>query len=484
MKRYVWLIFALTVGIRLYFAFQTPHFTDDEAYFVLRQVDEIKNTGTPVYQDSLSFGGRTYIFLPLYYYILAFFSLFFKTTIVAKVIPNIMASSLVFIIYFIVRSVKDEKAALLCAFVAGFIPVYWTKTVNTASSMAMVIPLLFLLIYYLQNLRIKKNIYLYLITLCCLTATSPQVILIVLAMVLFLLLSWVEGFKLTKSEIELTLFSLFFVTWFFLLFFKEALSMHGVSIIWQNIPSEVLVQYFSDVKILETIYQIGVIPLLLGVWVVYVYTFRKKKKSVYRMMSILLIIVILLLQKYVELSLGLIYVGVVLTILLGEFLVMAFDYLDKTKFSGYRNVLLIFFLAIFIGTSFVPTIIYMQRQESDTDEKVKALDFLKEISEPGDTIVGSVFDGHLIAYTAERRNIIDSNFLLVDSEARLSDLRTLYTSALESKAIELMHKYNADFIVVTGEAKRFYNITRIAYADTECFPLVYAGAIEVYELRC
>ena len=39
------LIFIITLGLRLSFAFQTQHFSGDEAYFELRQIDEITNTG-------------------------------------------------------------------------------------------------------------------------------------------------------------------------------------------------------------------------------------------------------------------------------------------------------------------------------------------------------------------------------------------------------------------------------------------------------
>ncbi len=86
------LVFAFSLGVRLYFAFQSPTFTSGDAYFTIRQVEHIRQTGLPIFEDALSYGGRTYIFPPLFHYVLAFFNLFLPITIVGKLIPNIIAS--------------------------------------------------------------------------------------------------------------------------------------------------------------------------------------------------------------------------------------------------------------------------------------------------------------------------------------------------------------------------------------------------------
>jgi len=91
-------LFVLVLAIRLFIAFQSPYFNYD-AYFSLRQAEHITTTGLPLYNDPLSYGGKTQLFAPLQYYVLAFFSLILPLTLVAKIIPNIFASLLVVLIY-------------------------------------------------------------------------------------------------------------------------------------------------------------------------------------------------------------------------------------------------------------------------------------------------------------------------------------------------------------------------------------------------
>jgi len=490
MKTWHWLlaIFLLTAGIRIFIAVSVPYFSSDEAYFVLRQIDEIRETGTPLYHDPLSYGGRVNFFLPLFHYVVAFFSLFMGPVMAAKIAPNLLASTLVIPVYLIVHNLtKSSRAALFCAFVSGFIPVYVKGTLNTVSVHSLTLPAAFFLIYFLLRLRTKYAIYYYLVTLCLFIMLSPYSLLIVLAMVLFILLSWVEGFRPTRSEIELTLFSLFLTSWVYLLVFRDALLVHGTGILLQNIPAEVMNQFFSDINIAATISEIGVIPLLAGSLVLYYYLFRKQKKAVYLLFSLTLIIVMLMLFKSIQLAIGLMFIGAIFTILLGELLVEVIGYIEKTRLARFQKPMMAAILILFVLTSVVPSIaVAMQSAaRSDSKDKVLALTLLADVTSGDAAVAGSVFDGHLISYTSRRKNIIDSNFLMIDSSERLRDIRTIYTSAVQSKALEIMNKYDAEYLILTQESKQYYNITRIPYAEDECFPLFYGGNdVRIYENKC
>ena len=65
-------------------------------------------------KDNLSYGGRTFIFPPFFHYLMAFFSLIFSTAIATKLIPNILYTCLVLIVYLTAKKIKSiqeiEKA--------------------------------------------------------------------------------------------------------------------------------------------------------------------------------------------------------------------------------------------------------------------------------------------------------------------------------------------------------------------------------------
>ncbi|MBI2110684.1 hypothetical protein HYT51_02795, partial [Candidatus Woesearchaeota archaeon] len=72
-----------------FFAMQTAQFSNDEAYFHLRQVENINSFGKPLLEDNLSYGGREILYPPLFHYFLAFFSIFFPLAFALKFIAAI-----------------------------------------------------------------------------------------------------------------------------------------------------------------------------------------------------------------------------------------------------------------------------------------------------------------------------------------------------------------------------------------------------------
>jgi len=492
MKRKILLIllvlYCLAAGFRIFYALQEPYFSDDNAYFMLRQAEEIIETGTPVYNDSLSYGGRTFLFLPMFHYLIAVFSIFFDIVLVAKILPNLLGATVVIAAFLISRELtKNDYVALISGFASGFVPIFISETINSISIQSVAVPATFFLIYFLMRLRKKIMLYLFLITLILFLLTSTYSLLIVLSLVLFLVFAWVEGFKPTRSEIELSLFSVFLSTWFYLLFFRDSLLMHGTTIIWQNIPREVINVFFTDIDILVTIYHIGIVPLMAGFIIFYYYLFKKKKKQIYVLLSLTLLVTLLLLNKYVNLSIGLSYIGIISAILLSELIVLVTEYVKRSKMANYHLVFTGAILVLFVVTSILPSITAArsEMEKSDSKDKIFTLQLLKNTTTGTDAIAGSVFDGHLITYYSQRRNIIDSNFLLVKAGERLRDTRSIYTSAIESKSLEILDKYDAEFLLVTEESISYYNITKVSYVGSDCLPLLYTGKdVRIYHRKC
>src|SRR3989338_7216379 len=118
---WVAIIFLAVLAVRLILAFQSEFF-NYEAYYSLRQLENIWQSGLPLYNDPLSYAGKVHLFAPLHYYILAFFSIFIKSDLAAKIIPNIFATMIVVLAYFIsLKITKSPKVSLLTSFIAGFV---------------------------------------------------------------------------------------------------------------------------------------------------------------------------------------------------------------------------------------------------------------------------------------------------------------------------------------------------------------------------
>src|SRR3989344_7505497 len=234
-------IFLVTLATRLIIAFTIPNFTYD-SYFHLRQVEEISSTGLPLYQDPLSYGGRTLRFLPFFHYFMALFDLVLPIELIVKILPNLLLATLTITVFFIGKKISgNDEASLFSAAIVGFLPILFFT--NTFSPLTLFLPLLFLNIYAFMNIKEPNYIYLYIASFLLLSFTSSATFLLIVGFGIYLLLSFIEGKRTARSELELIIFSLFFFIWIQFIFFKNVLVKQGIAFIWQNIPAQIIQEY-------------------------------------------------------------------------------------------------------------------------------------------------------------------------------------------------------------------------------------------------
>jgi len=490
-KEYIWLalIFGLVLGVRLYFAFQTPYFSQD-AYFNIRQVEHITKTGLPLFKDELSYGGRNFVFQPFFHYILAFFNLFMPLSLVCKILPNIFASCLVFIVYLIAREIrKSTGAAIFSSFISGFIPVFFAETVNSVSVYSLLVPLIFFLMYALIMVsKDGKYIICFIVAITITALMHPSSFLLILALLLYVLFAKMEHLKQRKAELELIIFSTILVVWLNFIIYKNAFLIHGQFVIWQNIPKLLLGQYFSQLSILSALYYIGIIPFVSGIYIIYKYVLKKKNRNIYLLIGFALSSLFLLWLKLIQLKTGLVFFGVILVLLFSRFYSDFLFFIEKTRLSGYKRLFIALIFLVFIFNSIIPTISYTAQvvREAPSKNEIDAFLWLKENSDENDVVLASLDQGYLINAVAERKNVIDKNFLLIkDAEQRLEDVRIIYTTYYETDAISLLNKYNIKYIVLSKRSMSDYGIIDLKYrTDEKCFELVYDKEVRIYRPLC
>ncbi|MBW2996294.1 hypothetical protein KY332_03265 [Candidatus Woesearchaeota archaeon] len=486
-KKILILIFILTLALRLYFAFSTQTL-DHEAYYNLRQIESIKTNGLPIFQDNLSYGGRTSLFIPVFQYFLSIFSFILPTTIVLKLIPNLLASTIVIISYLIAKKITSNKnAALFCSFISAFIPIYLIETVNSSSIYSLTIPLTFLALYFLMNLHKIKYITYFLTTSILLTIIHPSSSLLIIGLIIYAVIVNLEGLPQKKQETESILFLTFFSIWINIILYKKAFLQHGPSVIWQNIPPAVLSFYFAQTNVLEAIIKIGFIPVIFGIYAIYRYIFKEKNKNLYLLFGLTLAIFFLTWFKLLQPTVALMVLGVILAILFTQGYKLFFDYLKTTKLAKHKRNFLTLFILIFILTSVIPSIYFTHQriQASPTQDDIQALEWLKQNTDPEDTIAASLKEGHLINAIAERKNILDTNFLLAPNTAeRYEGIKAIYKYPQKTEAISTLNEYNIKYIFFSPTSKSEFDIQELHYLDRKCFKAVYDNQTKIYKSFC
>jgi len=192
--------------------------------------------------------------------------------------------------------------------------------------------------------------------------------------------------------------------------------------------------------------------------------------------------------KLIPLKTGFIFFGVIFVLLFSKAYSDFLLFVDKTKFSKYKRIFIAVIFLIFILNSVIPTISYTTSiiKEAASKNEIDSFLWLKNNSDEKDVVLASLDEGYIVNAVAERKNVIDKNFLLIkDAEQRLEDVKKIYTTSYETEAIPLLNKYNIKYILLSKRSMNYYNIADLNYrTDEKCFELVYDKEVKIYKSLC
>ena len=476
-----WLVvglFLVVFILRVTLSYTVPNLTPD-SYFHLRQVEEIRTNGVPLYNDPLSYGGRQLFFLPLFHYLVAGLSFLVPLSLIVKLLPNLLFASLTLIVYLIsYQLTKNETSSLISAIVVGIMPIFYQT--NSFTPLSLFLPSFFLTIYFYLNT--KKNIFPYLISFLILSLITPAALLLLLAYIIYLILSWLENRNYHNIELELITFSIFFFIWLQFLFYKNYLINEGTAFIWQNVPTQLLSNYFASLDMFQVLMLIGIIPVIAGAYAFYRSLFELKQRTLFLLISLVISLLILLLLNLIRFDLGISVLGIILAIFFAQFYQDIFEYMDKLKVKQFNFYLPLITIVLLVLTVFPYSLFVVYGQDTPTNEKIIAYQWLAENTKKNEGVLALLEEGHLVTYYGQRKNMIDENYLgIKDVETRYYDLRLMQETKFQTRLINLMDKYDLRYFVYHSEDLPSFDQNILG---NECFKLIYRNETLIYEREC
>ncbi|MBT4023050.1 hypothetical protein HN789_03620 [archaeon] len=464
------LLFLTFIISRSLISTKSSNFSDDNSYFVMRQIEHISTHGKPLHQDTLSYGGRTFIIMPLYYYLMGFMYKLFPSIIFLKIINNFFASSLIFSAYLIsAKVIKNRRIALFCSVVASSLPIYINETLNRLNPYSIITPAAFLILWLFLELDENKLNYLIPLTIVFILSSSASLVLIV-GLISYIVYSYFENKKIEKIHFEYASFFLLFFLWVSFIIFKEAFQTHGFVILFHNIKLS-----------LESINLIGVPLILLGLYSVYIYSSKKKSIFMVLVISLFLSNILFIWLKLVPKN-TLIFVGVYLVLLMGQTIKDFNSYLSSSKMSKYSTLIMGSLYALLVFSQIAPS--FFLHEEVFSDRYLEGFEWLKENTEINSTILSVPIEGHLITYLSKRKNIADSQTLLVDYQKRTIEITGVYNSPFKTKILNFLNDYNTDYIILSDKLSSLnIKIQDTIFFSDPCFELIYNEEIKVFK-RC
>jgi hypothetical protein len=449
---------------------QSPNYSDDVSYYTLRQIDHISIAGKPIIHDDLYSGERHFIMLPFYYYLMAFFNMFLPK-IALKIVNNIFASLIVIAVYILAkRVIKNENIAFICSMLAALFPLYLKVTLNSLNPLSIAVPGSIFLIYLF--LDIDKTLAGLIWVTIFLVLNSTTSFIMVLSVLFFIFLNYIYQRDYSKLHLEYAVFFMTFLLWVIFLLFKNNFQVHGFSLFREQLP------YLGDVDLHSLMQSLGLIPLSLGMYSVYLYIVKKTNENITMIISVFFSSSVLLALKLISSETGMLFLSISLVILFGQFLKDLSINLEKSKIAARQNII-VYGIAALVFLTIIPGMFFLDKPYQNS----YLAGFRWINNTPRDSaVLGLPKEGSLIAYFGGRKSVIDTQYITIDdASVRFDDVNAFYDSRFRINALRILDKYDVDYFIVS-EGLEDLNLS-FTLKDP-CFAIAYKGEIEIYERKC
>ncbi len=467
--------------VRLFFSYSTPDFAP-EAYTNLVIINDLQNGLNIMNLIDLNFYLNNVVFNS----VLMIFSAFISEFHAARLIPTIFAASLAVIVYLIVgRSTKNYTGALLSAFVASFVPAFFVHTLQSISVYSIAVPCFFIVLYSISYVRKRKYEYLYIYSLLVLLLLHPSVVIFVLSLLVYIMITQIDKVRRAREEWEIFFFTIFVYGWFTFLIYKIELFQLGPLIVWHNIPQKVLGDYLVGFTFFDIIGSVGVLPFVASGFVIYKTLFREKNRCINMLIASTITIFGLLLFSLVQLEVGLMFIGVIFSILLGFFYKSFKEYYLKTKVANTYWIAKVFFISVVALSTLISGITAaMVYNDVDLSTEIRIVVDSLDQDMGGRIIISSPKTADLLTYRLGTKSILNQQYLQYsNSNLIYNDVYEIYTTPFIIDAIRLIKKYNVSYIFLGPTERTEFRVSDIKYNQVPCIIPIKTGKIMLYDTR-
>ncbi len=472
---------ALAIGVVLIHAvvaLNAPGLSED-GYLYVRHVDSIRDNGLPMRDDPLSPVGKKLMTTPFYDYVVALFAVFLPVVVALKIVPALFSGLFVFLVFIAARRMTKDGFAALCAAIAASTMPVLAATINTGGPVSLVLSLTVLIVLLLQG---EMRVWVYVLLIVALSFTHASVVLVLLGLLFYAGLLVSEEFKIERSWWEILIFSTVFVLWSVLVRFGKTISDSGGDFMFLNAPLEARNALFGS-DILGIILLAGVVPSLVGAFMIYTFVFREHRRDVLIVIGFTLAMGLLLWSGLVTPLLGVSFLGAMLALLFGIGIHKVSETLRVSRASAFRVPALILVMVVLCASSIVPAYSSALSSLSDAPSG-EELDFLDSTNLANASVVMALpEEGYLLQSVANVRVVQDSDYILQkDAAQRYDDIKVLFRTKSTVTAVGIMARYEATHLYVSEEAMDRFG--RPSLIEDDCFVILKEGVSLLVERTC
>lgn len=448
-------------------------------YSTLQQLKHLKDTGGLMVHDG-SFGGHTIYSIPFFVVITYIFSLIFPL-IVVKAIMLLAFSASIYLVYIISFKITESPfASLFSTMFAGMSTAYISTSAGFGAYL-LAIPLTLLLAYLIITKNYNINwIMLVFIPLTLLNLSSLY-FLIAMLVSYFIYINYGKRPKNVISELMIIFASAIMIV--IMIFYYNALRLNGISIFYNNIPSEILSGMLGATAIVSSALSVGLLLLLLAIGGVFIAYFNKLSRSY-------IIISLFAVSLAASLFGGGQFIPILLTftgaILSAHSINYLFQFISLSKLSKHRELIAAAFVII-AAASLLPfsiPSIYAASYAPPSQGLQDAYGYLSQNMKGGELFLANLSIAGQAEYYTGKDAFIDNDFSGIrNSELYYHDYKLLFDTRSTVEALRISSNNNVRYILIGPNDKIPFYLTK-GVVDSECFTEKDFKDAKVYQILC
>ncbi len=476
---YGWLFGVLIMGLifRLLLFAYVGDFSLD-SYYHIRLIEEIKQDFIPNFHDELSYGGRFFIFPPVYQYVVAIVMSIPGMGGQLVSVHHLMAALLAIIAFFIGQNLGGTQAGVLSAAAVFLVPGMIMVNLIEVTPLTLAIFFLFCQIYLLFKSHKQIHALKFILLSILFPLTSPISLISIPVFGLYFLYLHLLGGEPRPGEYELVGFAVFLTVLENLLVYYRPLAMNGISSLFGQVPAELT--SVSHLSLLSAVNAIGLPFIIAGGLMLRYYIqngyFARQTAGILAILSTSLIMLLFPRMLAPEACLGIL--GVCLAILSGPFLIQIWNYVERTKFYQYSWKVAIIAGVCIVSAGVIQCLLVLpQLHPISSDEKVM-FEYLRDFVAEGAVVLAPVEYGHAISGIGKKGNVADAQYIgIAEPEKIIEDITSVYGTESELQAVRIMDKYKASHLIVSEFIPKFIT--------DRCFrKLFQSKELILYQRRC
>jgi len=463
-------LFIVAFLLRLCYA-HTYDYALDDSYYQEQVVKTIADQGTSPSFDMFSYGGRYHPGLFIFSYISVPFYLLFGDW-AFDIIPSFFSALCILLVGVIAYSLtKKESYVLISSGCALLIP-GWFLYAKEFTPLAFHLFLFLLSILLFLEKEIHPAVFAAVFFLFALS--SPLVIIFLIAGGIYLLMTLDSPFS--KKDRERFLFMVSVTLWLIFIIYKKAILFHGISLIWNNLPSTYISSYFSDLSLLSMLTAIGVVPLMFGVYALYSAS-KEHKRNELLLFSVVVSITALWLFRMVETTIILSLLGLLMSALFAKGLFTLDGYIHKLKMKKIKYVIFALIISLFLITTILPA-----AQQTDPLLSLEEKNALHSLQLVNATIMTSLQQARAVSMLTNSPVVATTDFLFIDApQYVVQDMDSLFSTFFFSQAKDILFRYRATHLIIFDRDVHHYG--PLKYTDS-CLVPVLQEPFQLYEVNC